>query len=119
MAFGDDPTTNPAPSSARPARSPGRLAIAVGAFAIFVVMWAGFAYALLVDPGILDRAWDWLSSLPAPVAVVVWVLILPIAIGLWIWQSSWSPLVGALLAIGMVGWTFVAIDGLRRALRGS
>lgn len=100
------------------ARSPGRLVVAVGAFGIFVVMWIGFAYALMVDPELLDEAWQWLRELPAPVQVVVWILILPIAVGLWIWESSWSPIVGLLLAAGMVGWTLVAVDGLRRALRG-
>lgn len=103
------------------ARRPGtadRL-FAVGAFAMFVVVWIGFAVALCGDHAFLDTTWEWLRGLPAPIAVVVWLVFLPIAVGLWIWESSWTPLVGSLLAVGMVAWTLVAVAGLRRAFRGA
>jgi hypothetical protein len=45
------------------------------------------------------------------------VVFLPIAVGLWIWESTWPPIVGLLLAGGMVAWTLVAVGGLVRALR--
>lgn len=101
------------------ARRPGtadRL-FAVGAFAMFVVVWVGFAVAVQGDRAALDTTWEWLRGLPAPIAVVVWLVFLPIAVGLWIWESSWTPLVGSLLAAGMVAWTLVAVAGLRRAFR--
>jgi hypothetical protein len=85
---------------------------------MFAVMWIGFAYALLVDPDLLDRAWEWFVDLPTPIAIVVWVLVLPIPVGLWIWHSSWPPVVGALLALGMVAWTVLAVSSLVRAVRG-
>jgi hypothetical protein len=71
----------------------------------------------LGDPELLVEAWAWLTALSTPVAIVVWVLFLPIAVGLWIWNSSWAPVVGVLLAIGMVAWTLVAVNGVMRALR--
>jgi len=89
---------------------------AVGAFAMFVVLWAGFALALRGDRGFVDSTWQWLRGLPVPIQPIVWVVILPIAVGLWIYESTWSPTVGLLLAIGMVGWTLVAVAGLVRAL---
>jgi hypothetical protein len=101
------------------ARRPGtadRL-FAVGAFAMFVVVWVGFAVGLRGDHAFLDTTWEWLRGLPAPIAVVVWLVFLPIACGLWIWESSWTPLVGSLLAVGMVAWTLVAVAGVRRAFR--
>lgn len=101
------------------ARRPGtadRL-FAGGAFAMFVVVWVGLAVAQRGDHAFLDTTWEWLRGLPAPVAVVVWLVFLPIAVGLWIWESSWTPLVGGLLAVGMVVWTLVAVAGLRRAFR--
>lgn len=101
------------------ARRPGtadRL-FAVGAFAMFVVVWIGFAVALRGDHAILDTTWAWLRGLPDPIQLVTWVVFLPIAVGLWIWESSWTPLLGFLLAGGMVAWTLVAVAGLRRAFR--
>ena len=90
---------------------------AVGASAMFVVLWVGFAFALRGDRAFLDTSWQWLRGLPAPIQVVVWVVFLPIAVGLWIWESTWPPSVGFLLAGGMVAWTLVAVGGLVRALR--
>jgi hypothetical protein len=90
---------------------------AIGAFAMFVVLWIGFAIALRGDHGFLDASWQWLRALPMPVQVVVWVVILPIAVGLWAWESTWPPIVGILLAGGMVAWTLVAIAGVVRAFR--
>jgi hypothetical protein len=100
-------------------RQPGRAdrLFALGAFAMFVVLWVGFAIALRGDHAILDTTWDWLRGLPGPIQIVTWVVFLPIAVGLWIWESTWPPLVGILLACGMIAWTLVAVAGLRRAFR--
>jgi len=103
----------------RSGRTPGPLDVVLGFFAgaVFLVMWIGFAIAMILDPAILDDAWEWLTGLPMPVSLVVWLLILPIGVGLWIWEGSWAPIVGALLAAGMVAWTIAGLAGLRRALR--
>ena len=92
-------------------------ALAVAVLAMFVVVWLGFALALSGNSGTLDSAWEWLRGLPGPIQVVVWVLFLPIAVGLWIWESTWPPLVALLLVAGMIAWTFVAIAGAIRAFR--
>jgi hypothetical protein len=108
-----------APGAATPVRrvtTVDRL-LAVGAFAMFVILWVGFAIALRGDHAFLDTSWQWLRGLPVPIQVVVWLVFLPIAVGLWIWESTWPPIVGLLLAGGMVAWTLVAVDGLLRALR--
>lgn len=90
---------------------------AVGAFAMFVILWVGFAIALAGDHAFLDTTWHWLRALPTPIQGVIWVVFLPLAVGLWIWESTWPPIVGVLLAGGMVAWTLVAVSGLLRALR--
>lgn len=108
-----------APGAATPVRrvtTVDRL-LAVGAFAMFVILWVGFAIALRGDHAFLDTSWQWLRGLPVPIQVVVWLVFLPIAVGLWIWESTWPPIVGLLLAGGMVAWTLVAVGGLLRALR--
>lgn len=107
------------PSPSRSVRRTGLIdrALAIAIFAMFVVVWVGFAVALRGDGGFLDSSWQWLRELPGLVQVVVWVLILPIAVGLWAWESTWTPFVGLLLVAGMIAWTVVAIAGLTRAFR--
>jgi len=98
----------------------GRVAavLTVGAFAVFVLMWAGFAYALAVDPAVLDDAWAWFQGLQMPLAVVVWIVFLPLVVGLWIWESTWPPLVGLALGLGMLAWTLASVSSTIRLLRG-
>ena len=84
---------------------------------MFVIVWVGFALALTGNYGFVDFAWQWLRNLPAPFQVVVWITILPIAVGMWAWESSWPVVVGYLLIGGMVAWTVVAAAGLVRAFR--
>jgi len=104
-----------------PARRPGApdRVFAVGAFAMFILLWIGFAIVALGDPRAFDPTWQWLRGLPTPVAQVVWVAFLPLAVGLWIWETTWPPAVGLLLGAGMVCWTLVAVAGLVRAVRGA
>ena len=91
--------------------------LAVAVLAMFVLVWVGLAIGLFGDRSILDSAWEWLRGLPGPIQLVVWILFLPIAVGLWIWESTWSPLVAILLVAGMVAWTVVAVAGVVRAFR--
>ena len=93
------------------------MAFAVGAFAMFVIVWAGYAIALRGDRGFIDQSWEWLRSLPPPIQVTVWVVILPIAVGMWIFESEWPMTAGVLLGVGMIAWTLVAVAGVVRAFR--
>jgi len=53
---------------------------------------------------------------PVP-KIIVWVLILPIMVGLCIWESSW-PALGRLAGFaGIVAWTLVAFFNLFRVFR--
>ena len=87
------------------------------AIVIFAMLWIGFAIALVVNPGWLDLLWNWLQVLPTVVEIIVWVLFLPIMVGLWIWESSWPDLVRLLAFAGIVGWTLLAVSGFLRAVR--
>jgi hypothetical protein len=87
------------------------------AAAVFVVLWVGAAYALLVDPGIVADAWAWLTGLPILPAILAWILVLPIGVGLWAWQADLAPVLTAIVAIGLVLWTGLAASGLFRAFR--
>jgi hypothetical protein len=87
------------------------------AMVIFVILWLGFAIALAVNRAWLDLIWDWLRALPSVAQIIVWVLFLPITVGLWIWESSWSTVVSLLAFAGMVVWTLLAVSSFLRAAR--
>lgn len=92
-------------------------AMSIYAIIIFVVLWVGFVIALIVNQGWLNMLWNWAQALPPLPRIVVWIMILPIMTGLWIWQSSW-PALGRLLGFaGIVGWTLLALSSFYRAFR--
>jgi hypothetical protein len=87
------------------------------AITIFAMLWIGFAIALVVNREWLDLLWNWVQALPTVVESIVWVVFLPIMVGLWIWESSWSNLVRLLAFAGIVGWTLLAGYSFMRAVR--
>jgi len=89
------------------------------AFVIFALLWVGFAVALVVDHEWLDLLWNWVRALPLMAEIIVWVLFLPIMVGLWIWESSWSALVRFLGFTGIVGWTLLAVYSFVREVHRS
>lgn len=91
----------------------------LGAYAnlIFLVLWAGFITALVMNREWLDVFWNWVQALPLIPKIMIWVLILPVMVGLWIWESSW-PVLGRLVGFtGIVVWTFLAVYSLIRDFR--
>ena len=80
--------------------------INIGAFAILTILWLGFAAALIFNQALLDSAWQMLRGLPFIVQAVVWLLVLPVAAGLWIWETSWPLRLRLILVIGL-GWVTV------------
>ena len=84
---------------------------------IFVVLWVGFITALVVNQEWLDVLWNWAQALSWLPKIIVWVLFLPIMVGLWIWESSWPTFLRLVGFAGMVGWTLLAVSGLPRAFR--
>ena len=84
---------------------------------IFVVLWVGFIAALIVDREYLDMFWAWVQAQPPGLKVFIWLMLLPIMVGLWIWESSWPTLGRVLGLAGIVAWTLVAALNLPRAFR--
>jgi len=87
------------------------------ALVIFVMLWVGFILALIVNPGWLDSFWEWVQSLPILLQVIVWVLILPIMVGLWTWESSWPVFLRLLAFAGIIIWTLLAIYSFFKNMR--
>ncbi len=84
------------------------------ALVIFVVLWLGFIFALIINRDWLDLLWNWMQALPLVVEIIVWVLFLPITVGLWIWESSWPVLLRLLGFAGIIGWTLLALSSYIR-----
>ncbi|OQY18997.1 MAG: hypothetical protein DRJ03_28815 [Chloroflexi bacterium] len=87
------------------------------AIVIFATLWVGFAIALVVNREWLDLLWNWVQALPLVAQIIVWVLFLPITVGLWIWESSWPALVRLLAFAGIVAWNLLAVSSFLRAVR--
>jgi hypothetical protein len=84
---------------------------------IFVVLWVGFVIALVVNREWLDEIWIWAQALPLVPKIIVWILFLPIMVGLWIWESSW-PALGRLVGFaGIITWTLLAVYSLYKLFR--
>ncbi|MEO1058500.1 MAG: hypothetical protein AAFY28_16450 [Actinomycetota bacterium] len=90
-----------------------RAALTWWSAATFVVLWVGFVVLLFVDRDSIESLAEWLDDRPLPLRVVLWVLLLPIAVGLKAWTSSSSALrVGAL--VGLLLWTWAAATSVVR-----
>lgn len=87
--------------------------LSAGALAVFLVTWSAVVAAILGDGAILADTWAWLSSLEAIAAFVVWLALLPLVVFLWAWQADLQPWVMALVMLGLVTWTLMALSGLR------
>ena len=73
------------------------------AFTILAALWLAFAVALVASRSSLDATWRGVGALPLPVKGVVWLLTLPLMIGLGIWEGAWRtrswPVVVRLLVV--------------------
>jgi hypothetical protein len=82
------------------------MVINIGAFAILGVLWLGFAAALLFNQALLDTVWQSFRALPWAVQGVIWLLVLPVTAGLWIWETHWPLWLRLVLVIGL-GWVTI------------
>ena len=85
-------------------------------FVVFAVIWVAFGAALIWSQGSLDAAWQTIRGLPLIVQIVVWLLFLPVMVGLWIWETTWPLILRVALILGVAGWNLLVF--LPRALQG-
>ena len=71
------------------------------AFAFLTLLWLGFLAALIFNPGLLHTAWRSFRRLPLLAQIVIALFTLPVTLGLWIWESSWSLWLRLVLVIGL------------------
>lgn len=84
-------------------------------FVAFAGLWVAFGAAVIWSQGSLDAAWQWIRGLPLLVQGLVWLLFLPVVIGLWIWETTWPLVVRLVLVAGVAGWNLLVF--LPRALQ--
>jgi hypothetical protein len=76
--------------------------INIAAFAILTLLWLAFGAALIFNRAILDTVWLSFRSLPLLAQVGAGLLVLPVALGLWVWEASW-PLWPRLILVIVLG----------------
>jgi hypothetical protein len=72
-------------------------------FVLFTLLWLAFIAALLFKQGMLKDVWQSIRSLPLLVQLLLWLLFLPVMLGLWIRQTSW-PLWFRLVLVASLAW---------------
>ena len=85
-------------------------------FVIFAALWLAFGAALIISQGSVDASWQFIRSLPSLVQGLVWLLFLPLMVGLWIWETGWPLVLRLTLITGVAGWNLLIF--LPRALAG-
>jgi hypothetical protein len=73
-------------------------------FTMFAILWVAFVTALALSPGTLDDLWHQTRRLPLLIQGVVWLLFLPLMIGLLIWERTWPLPIRLVLIIGLGVW---------------
>ena len=76
------------------------------AFVILTALWLGFGAALLLNPGLLDRVWRMFRGWNVLVQLLVALLVLPVVLGLWVWQTRWPAWLRLVLVAGLA-WTTI------------
>jgi len=80
--------------------------INIGSFAVLTILWLGFGAALIFNQALLDTVWQLFRSLPLLAQIAIGLLLLPLILGLWIWQAPWPIWIRLILVIGL-GWATI------------
>jgi hypothetical protein len=102
----DHKTDNPSFFKASKENHIMNMIISIGAFVILSALWLGFAAALIFNQTILDTVWQSFRGLPWVIQGAVWLLVLPVTAGLWVWETDWPVWLRLILVIGL-GWVTI------------
>jgi hypothetical protein len=95
----------------------GRLAENGVLFVLFAIIWIAFGVAIVWSQGSIDQVWETIRAWPLIVQIAAWLLLLPVMVGLWIWETSWPLVVRLALVLGVAGWNLLVF--LPKALQGA
>jgi ABC-type amino acid transport system permease subunit len=71
---------------------------------LFTALWTILLAALALRRPAVDDAIASVRATPLLVQALLWVLFLPIAIGLWIWRRTWAAPVRLVLVVAFAAW---------------
>ena len=71
------------------------------AFSILSLLWLAFLFILFTNQQLLVSAWQAFAAWPLVFQIVVWLLALPLVLGLWIWQMAWALWLRVILVVGL------------------
>ncbi len=92
-----------------------RTALTLWSAATFAALWLGFVIVLADDGREFESLDKWIEGRPVPVRVGLWVLFLPMVVGVKSWTSS-STTVRAIGLAALLIWTAVSAASLARLL---
>ena len=75
--------------------------ISISAFVIFGILWLGFGAALIFNQTLLDSVWQFFRAMPLALQWIVGFIVLPVVLGLWIWESSLPLWLRLILVLGL------------------
>ena len=73
-------------------------------FTMFAILWIALVASIAFSPGTMDDLWHRTHRLPLLILGMVWLLFLPLMIGLWIWERAWSLPIRLFLIIALGVW---------------
>jgi hypothetical protein len=76
-------------------------------YVLFALLWVAFGAALIWSQGSLEATREWIRGLPLIAEGAVWLLFLPVTLGLWIWGTAWPVILRLVLVAGIAGWTLL------------
>lgn len=82
--------------------------IPILAFSILALLWLAFGAALLFNRELLDTAWQTFRAWPLVLQIIVGLMVLPVILGLWIWETTWPLWLRLVLVIGLA-WATVYV----------
>jgi hypothetical protein len=73
-------------------------------FILFTLLWLAFVASLLFKREMLKNTWQSIRKLHLLIQLILWLLFLPVMLGLWIWQTSWALWLRLILVAGLAWW---------------
>lgn len=76
-------------------------------FLVFLLLWTAFGVAVVRRHESIDETWHRIRALPLLLQLVLWVLLLPVMLGIWAWERTWPRVVRATVVLGLAGWNLL------------
>lgn len=85
-----------------------------GGSGLFTLLWLVFFAFLIFEPERLTDVWLWFRELPLIVQVIGWLVLLPLVLGLVVWNAPW-PTGARITVIGLIALLTIGLFSPRRA----